>query len=333
MERICSVPRNPPPIRLYFEIEDTGPGIPPEDRESIFEAFYQSPGGKNKSEGAGLGLAISRDFVQLMGGDISITGKVGVGTIFKFDIPIHPVSEGNHPENFSVLLAPDQPPRQILIVEDNVMILWMLNNLLKSAGFVVDEAMNGKEAIAKYMISAPDLIWMNLHMPGMDGIEATKRIRALENRKTEAPGSKTHHRIPIIALTSDAFDETRKAILEAGCDDLLAKPFHNEDLFHMIQKYLGVRFLHKKPFERRTTPMEHEKILAEMAALPFDLFCRIEKDVIEGNRKHLLSQMDDLRPLNSALADVLGAMVQQFQYKSFLSLIQELRESRKGDED
>ncbi len=224
---------------LYFEIEDTGPGIAPEEMGKLFEPFGQTETGRKSQQGTGLGLPISRKFVQLMGGDIQVTSTVGQGTVFTFAVAIAPSSEGEvqtrQTKRRAVAIAPQAQGKEsrILVVDDAFESRLLLKTILKSLGFQVQEAENGQEAIAVYHSWKPHLILMDMQMPVMDGYEATRHI------KSTAQGQKT----TIVALTASAFEEERKMILDSGCDDFIRKPFQEELLLETIGKYLNIDYI------------------------------------------------------------------------------------------
>ncbi|MBN1123095.1 MAG: response regulator [Anaerolineae bacterium] len=226
--------------KLHFEVEDTGPGMAQDELETIFEPFVQSAAGQQAQAGAGLGLAISQKFIQLMGGEISVQSQPGKGTTFAFDIPVETVMAAAPQEQEDrfpdvVGLEPGQPSYRLLIVDDMPDTRRIIMELLTPLGFEVREAENGQEAIELFEEWKPDLIWMDIRMPEMDGLEATRRIKA-----TQA-GSTT----PIIAVTASVFDEDHAQILESGCDDFLRKPFSSTDIYDKLVKHLGVRFTYK----------------------------------------------------------------------------------------
>ncbi len=165
--------RLPPPDSLLFEVEDTGPGIAPEEMDNLFKAFVQTEAGRRTLEGTGLGLPISRQFVKLMGGDISVSSTVGKGSIFKFDIEIGLADEVEIQEtqaNRRVIgLEPGQSDYRILVVDDRIESRLLLMKLLASVGFSVREADNGQEALNQWQEFEPHLIWMDMRMPVMDG--------------------------------------------------------------------------------------------------------------------------------------------------------------------
>ena len=235
------------PLYLLFEVEDTGPGIAPEEQDSIFDVFVQAESGRKAQEGGtGLGLPISRQFVQLMGGELTVesppsippTGgevrggiphwegrkgfppsggevKGGQGSIFRFDIQISQVAatdvQPTQPARRVIGLEPNQPVYRLLVVDDSVDNRKLLVELLEPLGFEIREANNGQESIEVWERWQPDLIWMDMRMPVMDGYEAIRQIKA-------APGGQS---TIIVALTASAFEKERARVLSTGCDDFV----------------------------------------------------------------------------------------------------------------
>lgn len=230
-------------MTIKFEVEDTGQGIAVEELNSLFDPFVQTQAGRQSMEGTGLGLPISRQFVRLMGGDIDVSSTFNKGSVFTFDIKIIPSSFASTATTKSrmqhiVGLEENQPTYRILVVEDSAVNRLLLIKLLRPLGFEVREAANGEEAIALWQTWQPHLIWMDIQMPIIDGYEATKAIKqmALGNCHTV-----------IIALTASAFEEQREAILNAGCDDFVRKPFRTEILLEKIALHIGVRYIYEQP--------------------------------------------------------------------------------------
>ncbi|WP_414517517.1 ATP-binding protein [Nostoc sp. PCC 9305] len=172
------------PSLLFFEIQDTGCGIAPQELELLFEAFEQTEIGRKFQQGTGLGLAISRKYVQLMGGDISVSTTPGVGSTFAFDVQIALTCPREIPINQIKsqirALAPSEKVYRILVVDDSKESRILLVKILTSLGFEVNEATNGSEAIANWESWQPHLIFMDMRMPVMDGYEATRIIKARE---------------------------------------------------------------------------------------------------------------------------------------------------------
>jgi PAS domain S-box-containing protein len=170
------------PPHLFFEVEDTGCGIAPQEIDLLFEAFEQTEIGRKSQQGTGLGLAISRKYVQLMGGDISVSSMLGVGSTFAFDIQIALTCPREMPTNKIksqiMSLAPIEKAYRILVVDDSKESRLLLIKILTSLGFEVKEATNGSEAVASWESWQPHLIFMDMRMPIMDGYEATRMIKA-----------------------------------------------------------------------------------------------------------------------------------------------------------
>ncbi len=236
---------------LNFEVKDTGLGIAPEEIDLLFEAFTQTATGRKSMQGTGLGLPISRSFVQQLKGDITVESTRGKGTTFKFNIQIN-LAQAIEIEILSLTgqvvgLAPDQQAYRILVAEDDWASRQLLVNLLTSVGFQVREALNGEEAVALWRSWQPHLIWMDIRMPVMDGYEAIQQIRNSEamilaqaNQQNQMSAATV-----IIAITASAFEEQRAMVLRVGCDDFVRKPFQENQLFEKMSRHLGVRYLYK----------------------------------------------------------------------------------------
>jgi GAF domain-containing protein len=276
---------SPEKIILEFEIEDTGLGISAEEIGKLFEAFAQTETGKRSQEGTGLGLRISRKFVHLMGGEISVTSQVGVGSMFKFHILVKPSNllEIQTPKNPHHILGlePGQPTYKILVVEDKFANRQLLVQLLKPLGFEVKEATNGEEAIALCQSWSPDLIWMDMRMPIMDGYAATKEIKT--RLEDQAP--------TIIALTANAFEEERMIALSIGCDDFVRKPFQENVILEKIAEYLGVKYIYEE--SDRTEKNENKSPIIDDALPSKDLRILIAEDNT-FNQKLALQMLKEL---------------------------------------
>ncbi len=225
--------------RLQFTITDTGVGISPAELDSLFEAFVQTESGRNSNVGTGLGLAISEKFVVLMGGELEVSSVVGQGTTFTFDLNCADLE--TQPSNPSFLtkipwqLAPGEPAYRILVVDDVAENREVLVKLLEIWGLMAFEARDGEEAIVKNQDHHPDLIFMDIKMPKLNGIAAIQQIQ------TEAS-------LPLpkmIAFTASAFEEDRQKILETGCDDFIRKPFREEDIINILTHHLQARFIQR----------------------------------------------------------------------------------------
>ncbi|VVS92003.1 response regulator [Desulfoluna spongiiphila] len=218
-------------LDLYFYIEDTGLGIPAEDIDEIFAPFAQGKRMDHNEPGSGLGLTICRQLARLMAGDITVTSTPGKGSLFLFSLRTRQVASPCAPSVRRATggCAPVEETRRILVVDDNATNRLFLERLLASSGFEVICASDGREAVKRFHSIRPHLIFMDLKMPVMDGIEATKQIKAT------AEGAVT----PVIALTACTHGMDRQKALKAGCDDFLGKPFKKAALFSLMDTYLS----------------------------------------------------------------------------------------------
>jgi signal transduction histidine kinase/CheY-like chemotaxis protein len=306
---------------LKFEIEDTGSGIAPAEMDTLFEAFTQTATGHRYHEGTGLGLPISRTFVQLMGGDLSVKSAVGRGTLFTFHICVTVVDAADlaQPETPRrvMALAPDQPTYRILIVDDRWENRQLLVKLLEPLGFALKEAVNGQEAITLWEQWEPHLIWMDMRMPVMDGYKATEQIKATTKGQATA----------ILALTASAFEEEKAVILSAGCDDFLRKPFKEAEIFDMLAKHLGVRFIYEEKqqaADSRQQTVESKALTPEaIAALPEELRTELQQAVEEVDFDRALRVIDQIHQQNESLAEALAELVKNYHFDILQALFEE----------
>ena len=313
-------------ILLTFQVVDTGPGIAPDELEHIFEAFVQTEAGRRAREGTGLGLAICRSFVQLMGGELRVASQVGQGTTISFDISVTVIEESQAPAPSDTTrrrvigLEPGQPRYRILVVDDRWSARQLLVRLLRPMGFEVREASSGEEAIESCASWQPHLICMDLRMPIMDGREAALRIKATEQGQA----------IPIIALTASSFDEERAVILASGFDEFLRKPFHDADLFELIHKRLGARFVYEQP--AAAAPAVALPDAAALAALPPERVMALKQALLELNPAAIDRAIEDIRSHDARSADSLSDWARDFRYGQLLRLIEGARAATHQDE-
>ncbi len=218
-----------------YRISDTGIGMSKEFLNRIFDEFSQENGGARTSyKGTGLGMAIAKKYVDLMGGKIEVSSRQGVGSTFTVEIPL-PIAEHVETEEKEKLKKDmDLHGLHVLLAEDNDLNAEIAIALLEEQGMIVTRAVDGKSALTLFCNTAPgtfDLILMDIMMPEMNGYETTKAIRNLSDR----PDGK---KIPIIAMTANAFAEDVQAALNAGMDDHVAKPVDMEILTFVITKYI-----------------------------------------------------------------------------------------------
>lgn len=223
-------------IQVRFEVSDTGIGIDPTVQARLFQPFEQADNSMTrKYGGTGLGLVISKNLVQMMGGQIAMKCGPGKGCLFWFVVPLQRQVEA---ESFSARASTQESDevridhrfsaKHILLAEDEPISREVFCNLLEDAGFIVDKAENGQQALDLSMENVYQLILMDMQMPVLNGIDATKAIRANSLNKS----------IPIIALTANAFDEDRDACLAAGMNEHVAKPLDPQKLFEVLSTWL-----------------------------------------------------------------------------------------------
>ena len=223
---------------VRIEIEDTGPGIRDEDLARIFEPFVQLADRPTTERGTGLGLANAKQNTELLGGRLELTSEPGVGTTFTLSLPVTPSKHGAHHmapmESRVVGLTPDQPRYRLLIAEDQPENRLLLRNMLESVGFEIREAEDGRAAVETFSSWSPHLILMDIRMPVMGGIEATRRIRSA------AGGAE----VKIAAVTAHALSEERSEILAAGCDAFIRKPLAEAEVFATLARLLGTTYIY-----------------------------------------------------------------------------------------
>jgi PAS domain S-box-containing protein len=299
--------------QLRFEVIDSGPGVPGAEQQRIFEAFYQTKSGAAKGDGAGLGLAISREYARLMGGELGMHSEPGLGSTFHCQLPLPEVAgsqvEASLPHRVT-RLQPGQRDIDVLVVEDNADNRELLVHLLQRVGFQVRAVANGEEAIASFLARPPDFIWMDMRMPVLDGYQATRRIRAL-------PGGGA---VRIAALTASAFMENRDDILAAGCDEMLAKPLDEQQIFETMARLLGVAY----DYERGGAVAAPGVVAsASLHDLPVELVAELRGAAelldLEASRQAI----ERVALIDGAAADMLSALVDDFRFEEMLHLLPE----------
>ena len=318
----------PQPLVLIFEVKDSGPGIRPEDKEIIFNAFAQTRGGEAKKEGTGLGLTISRRFARRLGGDIRVESEPGKGTTFKVTIQAYLGTPSDHKvgrrEQLSTAPFPQPDPPsshlsklesiqgesfRILIVDDHNENRLLLSQLLEMRGFSIKTAINGQEAVEVTLEWEPHLIWMDMRMPLLDGYEATRTIRNFD--RDHIPQQPI-----IIALTASVFEDDRDAVIEAGCDDFIRRPFRESDIRDALHKHLGVIF-----DDRDASPKKSDEysitspgIRQAVADMPIGIRENFINAVERVDFDAAVLLINDIRKGNPALASALEKLVNGYEF-------------------
>jgi len=221
-------------VTLRFSVRDSGAGVREADRERIFEPFEQAGDSRSRAQGTGLGLAISRQLVRLMGGDIHLESREGEGSCFWFDLRLPVVhAEAISAEQARNIIGYDGPRKLVLVVDDVTTNRHLLLEMLRPLGFDTLEAADGQEAVQLAQRCPPDLILMDLAMPVLDGLAATRLLRT-------TPGTQD---IAVIALTANASAQHRQDAQQSGANAFLAKPFDRQDLLDLIGQSLGLNWV------------------------------------------------------------------------------------------
>lgn len=297
--------------RLRFEVEDTGTGIAAEELTTLFEPFSQTASGRQTGEGTGLGLPISRQFVRLMGGELTLSSQPGTGSLFSFDVLAHSPDSGEIHQLTQAKprvngLESGQPTYRLLIVEDQTDSRLLLVELLSSVGFQVQAASNGQEAITIWQSWQPHLILMDMRMPIVNGREATQRIKAL-------PGGQE---TIIIALTASSFVEEREQILAEGCNDFIRKPYREEEIFEALARHLRVRFTYENEMQPQgqTTPLD-------FSDLPLSWLSQLQKAALEADAEEIQALAQQIIQTRPATAEEIIRLSSNFAYEAILAAI------------
>jgi PAS domain S-box-containing protein len=300
-------------LMLIVEVIDSGVGIPQDRQQELFKPFVQLEQANADVKGTGLGLTMAKLLVELMGGHISVTSIVGVGSTFKIELPVSiatmddiAVEEDWHPVKS---IAPDQPHWRLLVVDDNPDNRLLLVSMLTEAGFEVREAENGQEAIRAFEQWQPHLIWMDMRMPVMDGYEATRKIRQLAGGDA----------VKIIALTASAFSEQFNSIINAGCDAVLHKPFHAPEIFAILIKYLGVKFIYRDRPALVSSPIL-ETTPERLNQLPSALRQQLHEAALNLDIEETDAIIAQIRVLLPDVAAALQELAQHYQFDRIIHL-------------
>ena len=305
-------------LRIVVEVEDTGCGIPADELGTVFEPFGQAEG-TSTQVGTGLGMPISREYARMMGGDLTVTSEAGKGSIFHFEFEATPGREAEvaatAPERRVVALAPGQPARRVLVVDDRDTNRDLLARMLTDVGFVTREATAGAEAVVAFEEWRPDVILMDMMMPGLDGREATRQIKA----------TPAGQRTPIVMVSAGAMDENRAEALACGADGFIRKPFREEEILGELRRVLGVQYAYE---DSETAATQAEAAAPSLdrgtvQGLPRDLVDAMRAATESGDMAQMLGVIDQVAALDDPLAQGLRKLAAQYDYDALANLLQE----------
>jgi CheY-like chemotaxis protein len=310
-----------------IEVEDTGTGIAVEDQERIFNPFVQL-GREAGRKGTGLGLTITRQFVELMGGAIRVDSMPVKGSKFRVEVPVKPsgifgTGAARPGETTMARLAPGQPECRVLIVEDQEENRQLLYRLLTQAGFQVRAAENGAEGVKIFQSWRPRFVWMDWRMPVMDGLEATRRIRTLEGGRE----------VKIVALSASVLKEEQEQVLAAGADDFEPKPLQFGRIYDCMTRLLGVRFIFDGTLPPGVSMRSPSGLDCEaLAALPSLLRTELTEALVSLNTSRIAELIRSVFDLNPALGGDLEYHANRFQYTLILRGLQSSYSNEPGKE-
>lgn len=296
---------------LLIEIEDSGIGISAEDQKRLFRPFEQLGKLAGDNQGTGLGLTISRQFVQMMGGTITVESTPGKGSIFRVELPANRVEAGDKSaielmarKNIAGLL-PGQPLHRILIVEDQLENQLLLGQLMKNIGLPYQVAENGEQAVEMFKSWQPQLIFMDRRMPVMDGVEATRRIRNL-------PGGR---RVRIVAVTASAFMEQRDEMIHSGMDEFVRKPYRAREIYECLGRQLDLKFSYCAEDEQEKSVLT----TGMLSELPQELRSEL-REALESLEEERIAAVIAKVP-DARLRDTLMSLVENFDYPAILAAL------------
>lgn len=292
---------------LIFEIIDTGVGIATEDLQRIFEPFTQL----GQHDGTGLGLAITKQYVKLLGGDITVQRTESGGSKFQFSIhlqptqDVHSISSDHKQQDHGLYLNAHQ--FKILVVEDNEDNRFLLKNMIEPIGFQYQEAADGLAGISICTQWHPDIILMDRRMPKLDGLEATKQIRQLE----------MGYRPTIIAVTGQAFSDEQDEILAAGCDAILLKPYRQNQMLSLFEQVIALETLES---QKKHSPTSEQSDLHHQA-IPQSVRQRLELAALQLNPSQIVSILSEPNDIDQVIKAEMKTLLKNFDFSGILLLL------------
>ncbi|MCH7973397.1 MAG: tetratricopeptide repeat protein [Bacteroidetes bacterium] len=297
---------------LNISVTDTGTGVPEEDVEKIFGVFEQSVNGKKNVEGTGLGLNISQSFIKLLDGEITVESVVGKGSTFQFSIPISIVTSEEvavETELEVVLKLKDgQPEYKILIVDDIETNRDLLRNILTGVGFITNEAKDGLEAIKVFKEWEPDLIFMDVAMPVMDGKSAIDKIRTLQNGVE----------VKIVVVSASTLKEEKKNILASDINGYIRKPFQEHTIFDTIKKLFDVEYIYEDETEKEHIVSNIKR--SDVSNIPVKMFDSLKQSLESGDVDLFINQLKTFKEIEPGIADNLIQLAESYEIDKLIKL-------------
>lgn len=296
--------------RLWVEVEDTGPGIEAAELGTLFDYFEQAKSGRELGEGAGLGLAISREYARALGGDVTVRSELGRGSTFCVQTSLVEV-QGNGEDGSPTAVeglrtAPIGGHCRVLIADDVAENRQMLVSLLVQAGFAVRAAESGNDAVRMFEEWQPQVVLMDLRMPGGDGCEAIRCIRSTEAGRQTV----------VVAVTAGVSDESRQQAMDAGADGFVPKPVRFDSLLEVIRKHLGcgceaTQETSEAAVARRTAAAGTTPFAA---VLPAGVVEEMQRAILSADSDRLNELIGQVVPLDAGAAAKMQSLVDRYEY-------------------
>jgi PAS domain S-box-containing protein len=312
------------PDHLRFAVTDTGMGIAPEEMARLFEPFTQTASGRRLQSGTGLGLALCNEYIRLMGGELTADSTPGRGSCFAFTLPLPaadwavPAPDGARPPIIG--LVPGQPVCRVLIVDDLQDNREPLRALLEQINplppvLEVREAADGLEAVQVWEQWQPQVVLMDMLMPVLSGEEATRRIKA---RMADRPAAV---RSLVVAITANAFKENRDRIMASGCDEFACKPIRAEDLYTILERRAGLRFLRAWTPPPPRPALSPAATIRHLAACPDRWRADLRAAVELGDFARITSLLGQVQDRDALLFKTLAQWAYNYDLEAFSGVL------------
>jgi len=312
--RVSVVRRTEEAVRLLVAVQDTGCGIEPEKLEDIFAAFVQTESGSRRS-GTGLGLAVSQQFARLLGGQLRASNVAQGGSLFEFEFDARLTGQKNEESAQRVVgLDANSPIPRLLVVDDQEDNRIVLTSLLKSVGFSVRTASSGEDALRAFKSEPADIALLDLRMPDMDGVELMGHLRDLNEDKP----------LPVIIVSASALGDQQSETLNAGADDFLNKPIRETELFVLLAKHSGVRYVYS---DEEGKSGGHNKPASSLdpdaiRSLSTDLIDPLQQAVSAGDICAIEEAIAEIAHMDPSLAAGLSQLAEIFDYEKLAKLVE-----------
>ncbi|RRD00629.1 YfiR/HmsC family protein [Amphritea balenae] len=312
---------------LTLRVTDTGIGIAEDRLDDVFEPFVQL-GVVEDQPGTGLGLAITSQFAALLGGQVQVESVLGQGSSFSATVEYslsgsdELVDSSSGSDELDVIgLSPAQKSIKVLIVDDQPDNMRLLKNVIDVLGLEVQKARNGMQAIEVFQAWQPDFIWMDRRMPEMGGEQATSAIRKL-------PGG---DKVIIAALTASAFTEDKKAIVAAGMDDFVAKPYRASQIYSCMQKHLNLEYIYADEaveISSQNDLVSADELLERLSVLDMELLKQMHNAVLLLDADAMEPILTKIESIDPQLVDQLSSLISNFNYHYILNALEHLLEAQ-----